>query len=447
MPERFSDGSVLSVQSAWRRLRDVARAPRTLLLGAVLAAVALTSACTEELAGGEGCPLLCPQQQQTFRDTVIDGVVFDTTLGPYPVLGVSNGVLLASRGDTLETYVVVRFDALPDFFNPNGLPVTEEITAIDSTVLRFFVDTVGSRATAAFTIEAFNVDTTESDSSAAVVRSLFRPDRKLSEITIPPGGITDSLRIPIPDAFLLSRIEARGRLRVGLRIATPANAQLRLGALVNGEPAPRLTFDPSTDTTYLPLDVSPRTGFVGNELDDVLRLAYTVYTVTERGTEPQPIGTLGVGGWPSRRAYLRFDIPAAILDSSTVVRADLLLTQRPAGGPDRSDTVVVQPFIGITTSAVSDPYLATALTANGLLAGVGFARLVPQDSGQRVFTLVNLVRSWSVINPDVTRFLALRFEGEGSLGNEIRFFDRSAPPALRPRMRITYMPRTEFSLP
>lgn len=447
MPERLSHGSVSSVRLVGRRLRDAARAPRTRLLGAVLAAVAVTSACTEELAGGEGCPLLCPQQQQAFRDTVIDGVVFDTTLGPFPVLGVSNGALLATRGDTLETYVIVRFDALPDFFNPNGLPVTEAITALDSTALRFFVDTIGSRANAAFTIEAFNVDTTESDSSAAVVRSLFRADRKLSEITIAPGGITDSLRIPIPDAFLLSRIEARGRLRVGLRIASPANAQLRLGALVNGEPAPRLTFDPSTDTTYLPLDVTPRTSFVGQQLDDILRLAYTVYTVTARGTDPLPNGSLGVGGWPSRRAYLRFAIPSAILDSSTVVRADLLLTQRPSGGPDRSDTVVVQPFIGVTTSAISDPYVATSLTINGLITGVDFARLVPQDSGQRVFRLVNLVRSWSVLNPDVTRFLALRFEGEGSLGNEIRFFDRSAPPSLRPRLRITYMPRTEFSLP
>jgi len=447
MPERFPDGSVLTARAVWRRLCAVACSPRAVLLALVLGVVAVTSACTEELEGGEGCPLLCPQQQQSFRDTVIEAVDFDTTLGPYPVLGLSNGALLATRGDTLETYVVVRFDALPDFFNPNGLPVVEEITGVDSTVLRFFVDTIGSRAAAPFTIEVFNVDTTASDSSAAVVRSLFRPDRKLSELTIADGGIADSLRIPLPDSFLLARIQERGRLRVGLRIVSPANAQLRLGALVNGEPAPRLTFDPSTDTTYLPLDVTPRTGFVGAELDDVLRLAYTVYTLTARGTEPQPPGTLGVGGWPSRRAYLRFAIPPSILDSSTVVRADLLLTQRPAGGPDRSDTVTVQPFIGITTSAISDPYVAASLSANGLIAGVDFSRLVPRDSGERVFRLVNLVRSWSVLNPDVTRFIALRFEGEGSLANEVRFFNRSAPPALRPRLRITYMPRTEFGLP
>lgn len=409
--------------------------------------VAVTSACTEELVGGEGCPLLCPQQQQSFRDTVIDAIVFDTTLGPFPVLGLSNGALLATRGDSLETFVVVRFDALPDFFNPNGLPVTEAITALDSTFLRFFVDTVGSRATDAFTIEAFNVDTTESDSVAAVVRSLFRPDRKLGEVTVEAGGIRDSLRIRLSDAFLLDRITARSRLRVGLRIASPANAQLRLGALVNGEPAPRLTFDPSTDTTYRPLDVTPRTGFVGSELDDVLRLAYSVYTVTVQGTDAVPAGVLSVGGWPSQRAYLRFDIPSAIIDSSTVVRAELLLTQRPAFGPDRADSITVQPFVGVSTSAVNDPYVATSLSINGLLAGVAPERFMPADSGQRTFNLVNVVRSWSVLNPEVTRFIALRFEGEGSLANEVRFFDRSASPALRPRLRITYMPRTEFSLP
>jgi len=447
MPERIAESPVHVLATAWRRWCAAARAPRAFLLLTLLGVVAITSACTEELVGGEGCPLLCPQQQQNFRDTVIEAVVFDTTLAPFPVLGLSSGALLATRGDTLETFVVVRFDALPDFFNPNGLPVTEAITALDSTFLRFFVDTVGSRATDAFTIEAFNVDTTESDSTAAVVRSLFRADRKLGEVTVPAGGIRDSLRIRLSDAFLLDRISARSRLRVGLRIASPANAQLRLGALVNGEPAPRLTFDPSTDTTYRPLDVTPRTGFVGSELDDVLRLAYTVYTVTARGSNAVPAGVLSVGGWPSRRAFLRFDIPSFIIDSSTVVRAELLLTQRPAFGPDRADSITVQPFVGVSTGVVDDPYVATSLAINGLLAGVGPQRLVPSDSGPRAFNLVNVVRSWSVLNRDVARFIALRFEGEGSLANEVRFFDRSAPPALRPRLRITYMPRTEFSLP
>ena len=421
------------------------RRARALLLGAVLATVGVASACTEELEGGGGCPVLCPQQQQTFRDTVIEAVSFDTTLGPYPVLGVSSAALLASRGDTVETYMIVRFDELPDFFNPNGVPVVEEITAIDSTRLRFFVDTTATRFSAPFRVEVFNVDTTESDSTAAVLRSLFRPDRKLGESTVGDGPLTDSLRITLPDSFVLERIRERSRLRVGLKIV--GNGQLRLGALVAGQPVPRLTFDPSTDTTYLPLDVTPATTLPGAERDEVLRLAYTVYTLTVRGTPPVPPGTLAVGGWPSQRAYLRFDIPSAILDSSTVVRAELVLTQLPGAGPDRADTMGVQPFVGISTNDITDLYFATSLAVNGLLAGVDTTALVPQDSGQRVFNLVNLVRGWSTLSPNITRFIALRSNGEGSLAREVRFHGRTAAPELRPRLKITYMPRTEFSIP
>ncbi len=444
MPERFLRSFVAwSTSGSWRQ----PRAPRALLLALVVGLAASASACTEELVGGEGCPVLCPQQQATFRDTILEAIVVDSTIGPFPVLGVSSGALLAARGDTVETYVVVRFDNLPDTYNPNGLAITEAITAVDSTVLRFFVDTVASRVTAPLTIEVFDVDTADTDSAAAVVRSLFRADRKLSEYTIAPGTLTDSMRIPIPDSVLLARITARSRLRVGLRIAPGVNGQLRLGALISGQPAPRLTFDPASDTTYRPLDVTPITTIAGAESDDVLRLAYTVYTLTARGTAPLPAGTLGVGGWPSQRAYFRFEVPAAILDSSTVVRADLLLTQKPAGGADRADTVTVQPFVGVSTGVVTDPYFATALAVNGLLAGVDSIRLVPQDSGLAVLNIVNLVRGWSTLSSGVTRFLALRIAGEGSLAHEIRFHDLSAPLAQRPRLRVTYMPRTEFTLP
>ncbi|HMS02124.1 MAG TPA: hypothetical protein PKE51_04080 [Gemmatimonadaceae bacterium] len=419
-----------------------------LLTPVLLASTLLTSACTEELEGGAGCPLLCPQQQAPFRDTVIDAIVLDTTLGPYPVLGVSAGALLASRGDTLETHVIVRFDQLPDTYAPNGGAVTEGITTVDSTFLRFFVDTLGTRATEPFTLEVFDVDTTEADSVAAVVQSLFRPDRKVGELQLDSATLTDSLRIPIDREVLRARIEARSRLRLGVRIAPGANAQMRVGALVAGQPVPRLTFDPASDTTYIPLDVVPSTVLQGAESDEVLRLAYTVYTLTVRGAAPRPAGALRVGGYPADRAYLRVNIPSSIIDSSTIVRAELLLTQRPsADGPDRGDSVGVQPFVGIARSGIQDLYFTTALAANGQLAGVDSLVLVPRDSGQRVFNIVTLVRGWRTLDADVPRFLALRIGGEGTQGAQVLFHDGSAAAALRPRLRLTYLPRTEIALP
>lgn len=421
--------------------------PKAAVIAALLGAALLVTACTEEFQGGAGCPLLCPQEQAPFVDTILDVIDLDTTLGPYPVLGITTGALLASRGDTLETHVIVRFDNLPTTFSPNNQAVQEAITTVDSAVLRFFIDTTGSKKDGAFTVEVFNVDTTESDSSSAVMRTLFRPDRKLGEVVVPAGAWVDSLRVPIPDAFLEAQIAAAGRVRLGVRILNTANAQLRLGAFVGGEGAPRLTFDPASDTTYRPIDVTPRTGFVGSETDENLTLAYTVYTLTIRGSEPVPSGTLSVGGWPSRRAYFRFAVPRAIVESSTVVRAELLLTQRPSYSADRGDSIGIQPYIGVTTNVVTDLYLAASLAANGRLAGIDSVRFVPRDSGQRAINVVSLVRGWSTLDTSVTRFLALRINGEGSFGGEIRFHDLSAPAALRPRLRITYLPRTEFAIP
>ena len=417
------------------------------MLAALMGAMLVVTACTEEFQGGAGCPLLCPQAQAPFIDTIINAIDLDTTLGPYPLLGLTNGVLLASRGDTLETHVIVRFDNLPTTFNPNNQSAQAPITTVDSAMLRFFVDTTGSKAKGEFTIEVFNVDTTSADSSSVVLRTLFRPDRKLGAVVIRAGALADSLRVPIADAFIEQQIALAGRVRLGVRIVNTANVQLRLGAFSNGQAEPQLRFDPNTDTLYRPLDVVPRTAFVGSESDDALRLAYTVYGLTIRGSEPVPPGTVSVGAWPSRRAYFRFAIPRAIVESSTVVRAELLLTQRPSFSVDRGDSISVQPFIGISTSAVSDLYFATALAANGFLAGVSGARFVPQDSGQRTFNIVNLVRGWSALNANVTRFVALRIDGEGTLGAEIRFHDLTAPAAQRPRLRITYLPRTEFALP
>jgi hypothetical protein len=49
--------------------------------------------------------------------------------------------------------------------------------------------------------------------------------------------------------------------------------------------------------------------------------------------------------------------------------------------------------------------------------------------------------------PTVPRGLALRIALEGAQPAELRFFSRTAAPALRPKLRITYLPKSEFVLP
>ncbi len=83
---------------------------RRLSLFAVAAAVALGAACTESFDGGGACPSLCPVQQTSFRDTILEAVTLDTTLAGFPTLGLSANVLVANRPDTLVTRGILRFD-------------------------------------------------------------------------------------------------------------------------------------------------------------------------------------------------------------------------------------------------------------------------------------------------------------------------------------------------
>jgi hypothetical protein len=75
-------------------------------------------------------------------------------------------------------------------------------------------------------------------------------------------------------------------------------------------------------------------------------------------------------------------------------------------------------------------------------------RLVPRDSGRREIELVNLVRTWrSVGTTNTTRAIVLRAVGEGYAAAELDFFSSSTAAALRPTLRLTYVPRRGFGLP
>ena len=424
--------------SPWPRARG-------LLLVCGLAAAAVTAAaCTESLDGGAACPSLCPSKAESFRDTIVDAVVLDTSLGGYPTLGLSPFILIANRPDTVVTNAVIRFDVLPTVFSPNKGATVDSITAVDSVFLRFPLDSTGRRGTAPVTLEVYDVDTTASDTVTAVVRSLFRPDRRIGSLVVTPSAIGDSLRIPFSKSALAAKIAAKGRLRLGVRMRG-GSGQLRTVAFVAGAGAPTVVFDPSTDTTYAPQQISPST-IVPNATADV-ELAYTVYMISDLASPPPGAGTLLVGGFPAYRSYLRFNVPARITDSSTIVRAEVLLTQQASTFGNAAESVGLFALVPTTTNLVTDLRRILDLAAAGSFAGVDSSALVPSSAGVRAVNVLALARTWRTLPPDVPRAIAFKIGLEGSQPSELRFYSSEAPAALRPRLRITYLPRSEFVLP
>ncbi|MFI5229061.1 MAG: hypothetical protein ACHQWU_08330 [Gemmatimonadales bacterium] len=421
------------------------RKPLITLLAAI-AAVTLF-ACTEQLDAGKSCPLLCPEQAISLKDTTIDAVVVDTTIVGLPPIGGERFLMLSSHGDTLETRTIVRFDTIPATFTKAG--GDSSITEVDSAFIvvpRAFADSL-RRPKGPITIEAYDVDTSEADTVSSVLASLFRPDRFLGSRTYAPESLHDSVSVPISTDTVLNRVNSGARFRIGLRLVTSQGQgfDLRLGTTESGTPA-ELRIVASLDTSATAVLVAP----VSNSPPQQLFLSAPLadYTIVVRGATPAPPGLIAVGGVPSRRTFLRFDLPSHIVDSTTIVRASLLLTQSPNRRVDANDTVVVYPLAILASPRVTNIASQLQFEAAPGFLGLDSLILAPGDSGPRAFEIAGLARTWRgqplTVSP---RTLGLSSAAEGEFPAEIDFFSTSAAPSLRPRLRITYVPQTNFGLP
>ena len=318
--------------SARNRLTVLRKKTLTFLLAAIAATT--IAACAENLDAGKSCPLLCPQQAILLADTTIFGVEIDSTVIGLPPIGHEAYLMLASHGDTLETRAIVRFDTLPQSYTKST--IDSVITHLDSAILITPIAKPDSlhRLKAPVTIEAYNVDTVDTDTSAVILGSLFRPDRFLGSKTFAPESLLDTLRIPISTDSVYDRVKNGTRLRVGFRVRSSIGVDIRIGTSQTNGPV-SLRLRASLDTAAAPVSVAPNSStppaqtFASGPLED-----FTI--VLKGGQTTLGANALGVGGVPSRRTYIRFNIPSHIVDSTTIVRASLLLTSFQIGASIRT---------------------------------------------------------------------------------------------------------------
>ncbi|HSJ63753.1 MAG TPA: hypothetical protein VK922_07585 [Gemmatimonadaceae bacterium] len=412
-----------------------------------LCAVGLTTiaGCREDLAGGSACPILCPEQGLEVRDTVLFPVVLDSTLVGYPLLGSEPAIVLARRGDTLATAAVARFDTLLQRIT-RGDTAQRTIIGIDTASL--LINLAGSIvASDSVTIELYDVDTAVVGIDTAAVRLLFRPDRLLSSRTLHQDSLQGVRRIPVPTAFLEPRVIGAQRVRFGLAVRSDASVQFTiLTAESGGAPVLNYLARAQADTQTLQIVASsnqpPTPGASAT--------AFADYQVILQGFFP-PDDALAVGGVPGHRVYLRFDVPQALLEENTIVRALLQLTQLPNATIDPADTVRILPRI-VRATPVLDPEPGRAALVLGDVASFPMPALLvePQDSGQVTLQVATALAAWR-LDPGVrfTRALVLQALDEGLAPHAALFFsaDPSVPQALRPRLLLSYVPRAGFGLP
>ena len=417
-------------------------------LGAVLF-IGVFGACSEQVTGSLGCPALCVDQSAALRDTILtSAVTLDSTFLGFPRPGETRDITLLSQGDTADVRIGIHYDTLPAGYRIAGASSDSLIRGVDSATMIFLIDTLVTKPTKPITIDAFDIDTTAADTLTSTITPLYRASRLLGSRTYLASELTsDTVRIALSNAALFARIKDTLRLRVGLQVRGTGSGAARLRLLGTAFP-PRIRFRVSSDTTVKPDTVFPSSMTPAGDLYQ--QAVFRLFPVVVKGRLPvPPVGRFVIGGLAGARAYLRFEIPTALLDSVTVIRASLLLTQikaRSTGATSDSVSVYTQPVLA--SPSITDLFTASTFLGPAGGYGIDSVRFAPRDSAQRSIELVNLLRVWrSAGVANLSRSIVLRSPQEGSAPGELDFVSTEGPEAFRPRLRITYVPRRGFGIP
>jgi hypothetical protein len=327
---------------------------------------------------------------------------------------------VADSGGALPTSrVVLRFLPYAErlLLGP-GDTTTGAVLGLDSFDLRVAIQTRGDSG---LELRFHRLPATIDPSATfAGVEPYFHDSTRIGTLAIPDSVQAGAVNARFAaDAF--PTLEADGRIAaVGIELRAVERGFVTLASVE--------AVDPPILTRYVRLDSA---GVTVSRLDGKLPGLDTFLGPDLPAT---PGGVLRVGGSPSARALLRFAVPAQILDSSTIVRATLIL-------------VGVEPAIGAPGDTVQ-------LIAQGVAADVGaksplvgvaqedlLARLVPLAVGASDtarFDITSLVLRWAA---DTTRARAImvRAVPEGNAFAEGRF-GSSASAGARPALQLTYVP-------
>ena len=398
-------------------------------LAVFLVLAGITTACQEDLTAPVVCPELCPGGNAR---------VFDTVLTPLPGADSSYvgyvprhraGTMLVSNGlPAGDARAVYRFQARRD-----SIPVGDSARSyvVDSALIGINLirrDTLLD----GLKLYIYRIDPATADSEAtfASITSQFIPTAIIDSIAVPDTLNSGLVRTVLRGADIAKvdlPVEGDGVLAIGVAMSAPQPSGARLGALL-AQTGPSFI-------SYVTVD-TPDTAIQSQTL--TAQTAFNTYVLASQQT-PDP-NLLTVGGEPSSRALIRFDLPRPIEDSATIVRATLeLIPAAPVIGlptdPPLLEVKSLFADLGAKSPVVTtDPRFIVSDTIS-----VGTADTVRLD-------VTSIVRLWQTIDerPEAV-FLSLLPEA-ASFSRPVFGSTRSETPGSA-RLRITYLKPFSFETP
>ena len=390
----------------------------------------LVCACQEKLTAPGDCPALCPGGVPQVFDEIVPAITgADSSFRGYVQPNAAAALLVSNGLQGQEQRAIMRF------------PPRSDSIAVRDTLRGYVIDSV------AFAFTLLARDTTQSGLQLDVYRIPPNIDSTTTFADLDPAFSPEDLvaQIPVPDSVKTGLVRAvlqgpdlakvaippadAGVLALGIRLTAPVITGMRLGA--SGSAA-------GLFVTYATLNV-PDTG-TAKLRSFPLTPSFGSFVPLIQQLDDSTL--LSVGGEPSARALIRFELPARLRDSATIVRATLELTP-------------VAPINGLAT----DPL---RLQAKAVLADLGAkspvnsaAGRVPADtiesgsSGTVSLDAVRVVEQWEGRSTQPAALvLSVTPDLEAaSFARPVFFSTRAADPAVRPRLRISYMLSFPFENP
>lgn len=383
-------------------------------------------ACTEDLTTPGYCPQTCPGGVVQVKDTVLDAVFDqDSSFIGYVLAGQGTGLLVSTSGFTDQYLATVRFGARPD-----SVRVGDSTYAytIDSVVIRIGVLSRDPDATG-IALQMYRVPATvDSGVTYAELASFLTPAALIDTLIVPDtlssGNLSavvsgaDLLKVDIPPAD-------SGVLAIAMAVTADSNTGVELGSTTAGQFLPSIT-------TYITVP-----GLDSTKQPSPIRRPPTFATYVEQSPPVVAPDQLLLGGGPSSRIIVRFDIPSSSLIGVEILRAELVLTP-------------VAPVAGV-------PGIPSTITARGVLSDQGAkSPLVPLLASVTLLTVgsadsvtlevIDLVKNWQLPEnpPAQAFFLSLQPEAS-SFTRPVFASTRSVSGA--PRLRITYVAPLDFEEP
>jgi len=396
---------------------------RLLVVGTVLLVAA---GCREDLvAPANGtCPDFCPPEQLELVDSLLlDNVVSDSAFSgyvqPYDATGLQVYRDSTEGGETASRAVVV-FETFSDSLLIASADTTRgAVLGTDSFVVQLPVRGRNPAYTGLEVILYRIPVGTDSTTTFTDLDPFFADSTLLATVPIPDSLTSDTLSVVLDPLAFPAFGPDGNRAAIGIALRSPSS-YVQIGS-AEGNDDVELIRHVQLDSAGVAV---PRREGKAAAFDSFLASPQLAATPDERD----------VGGSPASRTMMRFDLPRRIADSSTVVRATLVLVPtRPIMGAPGDSMVVIAQGLAADVGAKSP---LQGIPSDSVVFRVAFLTVGSADTVR--LDVTDLVIGWTQ-DTTLARAFAVRAIPEGGSVATLRM-GASTSGTARPQLHVTFVP-------